>query len=739
MSRLIFTLLCLFPFISNAQGWQWANIAGGPSGSERISDHASDLEGNVFAVGNSPDTVFIESDTFLNQGLQDIFLIKYAADGTYDWAKYIGTPAGDANGGVGADGLGNCYLAGDIPEDLILDSIHTVEKGMFLIKYSPDGDVLWGISDSSTGFVSIANSVTDNDGNTYVSFHFNGDLHFDSDTLFNVGLNDLGIVKYNSEGEFVWAEAISGTMSPEGKDLTLDPDGKTVCLLGRFEGSVMIGDTAFTSAHDIDGFLTKMDSSGTFLWSNHFSSGTSSPLMNGISVSEDHKIFMSANMLPGTDVSGISAPGPGVAHLAAFKADGATIFVSPIADGDDVAVGNNGLVHVTGALGSPGFYTYDTTGVYVDDAFATGSVAGSFLNITVDAKGDVVLSSVIGNNNAMFDTVSVINTTMSLDFLIAKYNLCPSANFTVPALICLGDTLLLENQSTGGTTWEWFVDGMSVSTDTNLMYAFPSTGIATVQLIADEPGCSDTLTQMVSVSNAPLISLGADTIICEGVFLTTSPGSGFATYEWSNGALTEILAISTSGTYCVTVSDMGGCEATDCITVDVLGSPDNAITIDTTFCPMIDFSIVNTGDTATGWSWDFGDGIGTSSMANPSYTYGGNGMYPATLIASNSCEDDTVSLLVEINCLTHIENLNELQVGIFPNPTQNSLNIDLSSTSNEELSIQIIGVSGEKLMEKTVKGGSAHTLELATFPGGIYSILVSEKGMVYAQTFLLLK
>lgn len=42
----------------------------------------------------------------------------------------------------------------------------------------------------------------------------------------------------------------------------------------------------------------------------------------------------------------------------------------------------------------------------------------------------------------------------------------------------------------------------------------------------------------------------------------------------------------------------------------------------------------------TTWSWDFGDGVGTSSAQNPVYVYQNQGLYTVTLTASNACGSD---------------------------------------------------------------------------------------------------
>jgi len=54
----------------------------------------------------------------------------------------------------------------------------------------------------------------------------------------------------------------------------------------------------------------------------------------------------------------------------------------------------------------------------------------------------------------------------------------------------------------------------------------------------------------------------------------------------------------------------------------------------------VDFTDLSTG-TPTSWSWDFGDGVGTSTAQNPSYIYDAVGKYTVTLIATNANGSDT--------------------------------------------------------------------------------------------------
>jgi hypothetical protein len=67
------------------------------------------------------------------------------------------------------------------------------------------------------------------------------------------------------------------------------------------------------------------------------------------------------------------------------------------------------------------------------------------------------------------------------------------------------------------------------------------------------------------------VDLGpADTLISAGGSITLDAGAGFNSYIWSNGANTQTIQTLGTDTFCVTVSDANGCNASDCIFVDNL-------------------------------------------------------------------------------------------------------------------------------------------------------------------------
>jgi PKD repeat protein len=113
---------------------------------------------------------------------------------------------------------------------------------------------------------------------------------------------------------------------------------------------------------------------------------------------------------------------------------------------------------------------------------------------------------------------------------------------------------------------------------------------------------------------------------------------------------------------------------------------------------------------ATGWSvsftdisvnpssfkWKFGDGS-ESTQQNPIHVYSADGTYAVTQIVYNGCGVDSTTQNVSVSTLGIAENNNEINVSIYPNPTNHqSVNIMVSG-ANRPGEIQILNVLGSQV------------------------------------------
>jgi PKD repeat protein len=155
------------------------------------------------------------------------------------------------------------------------------------------------------------------------------------------------------------------------------------------------------------------------------------------------------------------------------------------------------------------------------------------------------------------------------------------------------------------------------------------------------------------------VSISAqDTIYgCGSVVLDA--GAGAQQYAWSNGAITQAITVSTSGTYSVGVSQ-NCCTAADTVVVIMVPPPTATFFVAPNGFTM---TFINTSvGPYNSYFWDFGDG-NSSTAEQPVHTYSTPGTYMVCFTVTNVCGTDSMCMPVQATCpqptaaWTHTTNL----------------------------------------------------------------------------------
>ncbi|MBL4734070.1 MAG: PKD domain-containing protein, partial [Flavobacteriales bacterium] len=91
------------------------------------------------------------------------------------------------------------------------------------------------------------------------------------------------------------------------------------------------------------------------------------------------------------------------------------------------------------------------------------------------------------------------------------------------------------------------------------------------------------------------------------------------------------------------------------ITDTFAGAPVADFTFNVSADPLVAFTDISTSS-PTSWAWDFGDGVGTSAVQNPSYTYTANGTYNVCLTTTNGVGSSTTCQFVTITNIVSVAN-----------------------------------------------------------------------------------
>jgi N-acetylneuraminic acid mutarotase len=102
------------------------------------------------------------------------------------------------------------------------------------------------------------------------------------------------------------------------------------------------------------------------------------------------------------------------------------------------------------------------------------------------------------------------------------------------------------------------------------------------------------------------------------------------------------------------------------------------------------------------------------------------------------CWSDTFSIMVQEP--VNIEDIRDPITRIYPNPTNNMLNIDISNTGKQGIEIEILTVIGRVIYQKEYKNINVHfveQLDLSGYTKGIYLVKIKQANTVYVGKVVL--
>ena len=228
-----------------------------------------DVAGNVFVSGMITSKVhqMEGGQMFQNTGVDrssDIFFMKLNADGKIIWEKTISGQGDEEPRAQYVNPNGNLYVVIRYTSMNLKLGQQTITNGggddLLLIKYDPNGEILWAKSSGGSGHDNPIFLVTDANENIYIAGHYYSDkISFDELTLNNVGLNDIFIVKFAPDGKVLWAKTSGGGHHDYPNGLLVDELGN-IYLIGEFNSSP--NKDKVTS----DFFMEKYDTNGNPVW-----------------------------------------------------------------------------------------------------------------------------------------------------------------------------------------------------------------------------------------------------------------------------------------------------------------------------------------------------------------------------------------------------------------------------------------------------------------------------------------
>ncbi|MBX2928170.1 MAG: gliding motility-associated C-terminal domain-containing protein [Saprospiraceae bacterium] len=186
---------------------------------------------------------------------------------------------------------------------------------------------------------------------------------------------------------------------------------------------------------------------------------------------------------------------------------------------------------------------------------------------------------------------------------------------------CAGSSTQLSANS-GYATYSWSNAGNQAA----ITVSAPGTYSVTV---TDLNGCSGETSVSVTERALPTPQILGNLSYCEGNSTTLNSSGNFPTYNWSNGASTAGITLSTPGNYGLTVTDSFGCQGSTSVQVVEHPLVFPNITGTLSFCEGLQ-TVLNAGAGFATYQW-------SNNTSNPTLTVTSGGAYSVTVTDANGC------------------------------------------------------------------------------------------------------
>lgn len=236
----------------------WKKMIGGSS-NERCNNVTTTLDGGMILTGGgwSSDGDF----DGMNNGLNDVILVKLSADGNIVWKYTYGGTGRETGNAVIQTADGGIVVTGSTTSnDRFFEGMNKDSSDIFVMKLDVDGRMVWkktyGGSNRDFGNAVAPTS----DGGCVVT----GVTHANTKDFRGKsrGAGDVFVVKLDAQGNEEWINTYGGSKMDSGKGIVQTSDGG-YAVTGNTHS---YGPNLWVNKGDWDTFVIKLDSKGAVEW-----------------------------------------------------------------------------------------------------------------------------------------------------------------------------------------------------------------------------------------------------------------------------------------------------------------------------------------------------------------------------------------------------------------------------------------------------------------------------------------
>jgi PKD repeat protein len=341
------------------------------------------------------------------------------------------------------------------------------------------------------------------------------------------------------------------------------------------------------------------------------------------------------------------------------------------------------------------------------------------------------------NTDGVYDVTLTVGNTFGSEVAVMSQLISVASIAPLTFDSNQNNNVLSLSNTTPNTQTLWTISDGTTSTDPSYTHTFNTNGTFQVTLLVSNACGSEETSFEVVVNNLPEVGfeITSDTEGCAPLVVTYQSNAVNAdNHNWSfpggePATSTEVnptVVYTTAGIFDINLqvsNAFGTVQDNRAGLIRVSDVP--SASISEVNIEMGDVAFTSEILGATSLLWNFGDG-NTSTEDNPSHTYDTPGTYTVTLEATNQCGTFTVETSVFIDIASDVDDLATIDAWrLAPNPSSGLVNLIFDGPTTEDLSYEVLDLSGRKLFSKNLARG-INKDELSLEQPGVYLFVITQ-------------
>ena len=318
--------------------YEWHKNWGGSSDEDGVRV-GFDASGALILAAKGASTSDFGGGPLMSAGSWDLYIAKFAADGTHLWSRRFGDaePQFNESWSLVVEPAGEFVIAGNFRGTMDLGGgpLKAEDLGdIFVARFTGAGEHVWSTQFDCSNYAFPHGLGLAGDGDIYLAGTYTGTLDLGGGDLVAPGpTKDAFIARLTATGEHVWSAHFGDDKNQYIQALVVDDAGNTT-VGGYFEGTMNPGNGPLVSAGGEDAFIASFDPLGNAVAARRFGDADFQELL-AMTRGSDGRITVTGRFEGSMDLGGGPLLAPNLrGFVAQFTPDGDLLWSKLLADGE---------------------------------------------------------------------------------------------------------------------------------------------------------------------------------------------------------------------------------------------------------------------------------------------------------------------------------------------------------------------------------------------------------------------